>query len=101
MVRPKVEWDPSWDDDWQSVQGALETEIEEQQPPDRERALDLYRYGFSVARRRPTHTWSDVESDLYQDYMSVPLEEREEEGEEPGWEHARAWAHRGWEAARP
>ena len=99
MVRLKVEWDPSWDDGWPAAGGPdLESMIEEEHPPEPERAVEYYRYGFSVARRHPLHEWPDVESELYQDYMAGVTEP----GEEEEWEEVRAWVHRGWEAgAKP
>ena len=98
MARPKVEWDPSWDDDWQAVQGNLEEEIEEEHPHTPAEAVKLYRYGFGAARRHPTHEWSDVEAELYQDYMGGAPEPGEPEPEEE-WEEVRGWARRGWQAA--
>jgi len=100
MARPKVEWDPSWDDDWQMAQHKLEQEIEQEHPYERKEAVEMYRYGFSAARRQPLHDWSDVESDLYQDYMSGAPEPGEPVEQEKSWEEVREWAHRGWEAAR-
>lgn len=100
MQKPKVEWDPSWDDDWKAAQEKLEQEIEDEHPLDPEQAVELYRYGFVEARRHPTREWSDVESKLYQDYMGGAPEPGEWQGEETGWEQARVWAHHGWEIAR-
>lgn len=102
MVRPKVEWDPTWDDDWQAAQGGLEEEMEEEHPRNPEQAVQLYRYGFGAARREPVLLWSSVESDLYQDYMSGSPEPGPEEADEDelGWELARSWVQRGWEAGR-
>lgn len=100
MRRLKVEWDPSWDEDWLSAQRRLEDEIEEQRPRSPREAVEFYRYGFSIARRHPLHEWADVESNLYQDYMSGAPEPGEAETEETNWEDARAWAYRGWEAAQ-
>ena len=100
MVRPKVEWDPSWDDDWQSLQGELKDEVEDEHPRDPEEAVNLYRFGFSIARKHPIHDWSYIEGEMYQDYMSGAPEPGEEKGEENEWEAARSWIRRGWEAAR-
>ncbi len=104
MRRPKVEWDPSWDDDWQAAQPDLEAQIEADHPPQPERAVEYYRYGFSAAKRHPLHEWPDVQRELYEDYMTglAELEEEERPGEGERWEQARVWAHRGWEAgAKP
>jgi hypothetical protein len=97
-VRPRVEWDPSWDDDWQSAQAKLEEEIEEDRPRNPKDAVDLYRYGFAVARRHPSREWSDVESELYQDYETGMSEPGALSGDT--WTERRSWAERGWEAAR-
>lgn len=98
MVKPKVEWDPSWDDDWQSAQAKLEEEIEDEHPHDPEEAVRLYRHGYAEARRHPLHDWSDVEADLYQDYMGGAPEPGENVEEQEAWEQARVWSHRGWQA---
>ena len=98
MTRPKAEWDPSWDDDWQSAQGKLEQEIEDEHPLDPRAAVEFYRYGFGGARKHPLHDWSDVEVELYQDYMSGAPEPGEAQ-EEMDWEQARQWAYRGWQEA--
>jgi len=101
MARPKIEWDPSWDDDWQAVQGKLEDEIEQEHPKSPREAVQLYRHGFSAALLHPLHEWREIESELYQDYMAGAPEPGEEaEEEEAGWEQARGWAYRGWQAAR-
>ena len=100
MVRPKVEWDPSWDDDWQALQDKLEHEIEEEHPHNPDEAVELYRYGFSAAQKHPMHDWTDVESELYQDYMGGAPEPGEQQEEEMDWERVSEWARRGWEAAR-
>lgn len=102
MATPNVEWDPSWDTDWQAAQAKLEQEVEEEHPLNPKEAVEFYRYGFSVARKHPMHEWSDIESELYQDYMSGAPEPGEPEGEEEelGWEQARQWAYRGWRATR-
>ena len=98
MTKPRVEWDPSWDDGWQSVQTKLEQEIEDEHPLDPREAVELYRFGFGEARRHPLHDWSDVEVELYQDYMSGAPEPGEAQ-EDVGWEQAREWAYRGWREA--
>ena len=99
MAKPKVEWDPSWDDDWQAAQAKLEEEIETEHPRPPKEAVSFYRYGFGAALRHPTHEWSDVEADMYQDYMGGAPEPGESE-EDVDWEEAGLWARRGWLAAR-
>jgi len=99
MLTHTDEWDPSWDEDWQAVLSRLEEEVEEEHPPSPEEAVEYYRYGFIAARRHPLHEWPDVESELYQDYMSGAPGPGEEEGKEEDWERAREWARRGWEVA--
>ena len=99
MAKPKVEWDASWDDDWQSVQGKLEEEIETEHPRTAEEAVRFYKYGFSAARRHPTHEWSEIEEDMYQDYMSGAPEPGEVEPEVE-WERVSDWAHQGWLAGK-
>lgn len=102
MIRPTVEWDQSWDDDWQSAKVRLEDELEEEHPRNPEQALQLYRYGFGAAMREPVRMWSDVESTLYEDYMAgAPEPGSDQDLSEIEWEQARTWAHRGWEAAQP
>ena len=102
MRKPGVEWDPSWDEDWMAEQGKLEEEVEDEHPRKPEEAVELYRYGFSVAKAHPGREWSDVESELYQDYMTgapepgqegIPLPEED-------WESRSGWARSGWEAGR-
>ena len=95
MTKPKVEWDASWDDDWQSVKCKLEEEIESEHPRTPSEAVRFYKYGYSAARGHPTHEWSDVEADFYQDYMGGAPEPGETEPEME-WEHVSGWAHRGW-----
>lgn len=99
MAKTTVKWNPTWEEDWQAAQAELEAKIEEEHPPDPEEAIEYYRYGFVAARRHPLHDWSDVENNLYQDYMTGVMETEPGE-EQTGWELARAWTHRGWEAAR-
>lgn len=101
MIRPKVEWDPTWDDDWQAAETQLADELEEEHPRNPEQAVQLYRYGFGAAQKEPATLWSAVESDLYEDYMSGAPEPGYEGMEDLDWEQARAWAQRGWEAAKP
>ena len=99
MLTHTDEWDPSWDEDWQAVLSRLEEEVEEEHPPSPEEAVEYYRYGFIAARKHPLHEWPDVESELYQDYMSGAPGPGEEESQEEDWERAREWARRGWEVA--
>lgn len=98
MARPKVEWDPSWDEDWESEMGKLEEEMEDEHPRSPEEAVKLYRYGYSAARRHPMHEWSDVESELYQDYMTGAPEPGEPGSTNMAWEQATDWVQRGWRA---
>lgn len=101
MDRPRVEWDPSWDDDWRTVQGRLEEEIEEKHPRNPEEAVSLYRYGFSTARQHPLKEWSFVESDLYEDYMGgAPRPGESPNEEDVDWDRIRTWAFHGWKAAQ-
>jgi hypothetical protein len=102
MARPKIEWDATWDDDWQTVKVRLEDELEEEHPRNPEQAVQLYRYGFGTARREPVLMWSDVESNLYEDYMGgAPEPGMERAPDDLEWEQVREWAQRGWEAAQP
>lgn len=98
MTRPKIEWDPSWDDGWQSVQGKLEQEVEDEHPLNPREAVEFYRFGFGAARKHPLHDWSDVETELYQDYMSGAPEPGEAQAD-LDWEQARSWIYRGWHEA--
>lgn len=100
MAKPEFEWEPSWNDDWLAVQDELEDMVEKEEPLNPEEAVEMYRYGFSMARRHPRRDWSDVESDLYQDYMSGAPEPRREDLEQTGWDRSREWAQRGWQAGR-
>lgn len=100
MDRPKAEWDPSWDDDWQAAQGKLEEEIEDERPHPPGEAVSYYRYGFTEARRQSSLEWSDVEAEMYQDYMVGAPEPGEPANTGMGWEEASDWARRGWQAAR-
>lgn len=98
MNELKLEWDPSWDDDWQAALRTIEEEMEEEHPLSPEQAVELYQYGFSAARKHPLREWPEVESELYQDYMSGAPEPGEFEDEE--WETSRDWARRGWESSK-
>jgi len=100
MTKPKVEWDASWDDDWQTFLGKLEDEIESEHPREPREAVRFYRMGFSAGRRHPTHDWADVETDMYQDYMGGAPEPGETEPDVE-WEEASVWAHQGWLAGHP
>lgn len=100
MVGPVIEWNLSWDDDWQSAKNNLEDELAEEHPPNPEKAIEYYRYGFSIGHKHPLLEWSDVESDIYQDYMTGAQESLTEESDESDWEHARVWTHLGWKAGR-
>lgn len=101
MARPKAEWDPSWDDDWQAVQGELKDQIQEARPHPPGEAVNLYRYGFGRALQQPSREWSDVESEMYQDYMGgAPEPTGEPASTNMDWEEATDWARRGWHAAR-
>jgi hypothetical protein len=100
MTRPKAEWDPSWDDDWQAAQDQLGGQIEEQRPHPPAEAVQYYRHGFIAAMRHPAHDWSDVESELYQDYMAGAPEPNEPGSTNMSWEEASDWVQRGWQAAR-
>lgn len=96
MDRPRAEWDPSWDDDWQSAQPDLEKQIREDRPPDPGKAVEYYRHGFSVAKRHPSREWPENDRELYGDFMTGVGEPVEEEG----FEETAEWFHRGWDAAR-
>lgn len=96
MRTPGAEWDPNWDQDWRDAQPDLEEEIRDEHPPDREKAVQYYRYGFIAAKRRPEHEWPTNEEELYGDFMAGVGEPVSEEG----FEDSREWFHRGWDAAR-
>lgn len=100
MKRPDIEWDPSWDIDWTDVRTELEDELEDEHPLNPEQAVELYRYGYSAARKAPSDTWSDVEADLYEDYMTGAPEPGPPHREGINWDDMRDWARRGWEAGR-
>jgi len=100
MEKPRFDWDPSWDDDWSNLTLQLKDEIDECNPPDPTQAIELYRFGFTAARRHPLPVWSDVESQLYQDYMSGSPDSDLGDNREMSWEQSRDWAHRGFEAGR-
>lgn len=92
------ERDPSWDDDWRDVLPRVQDEIEEEHPPDPRQAVQYFQYGFAAGRKHPSHEWPEVEQDLYEDYMTGVSEPPDEQAE--GWQIARAWAHRGFEAGQ-
>ncbi|GEM_PF-2168716 len=96
MERPRAEWDPSWDDDWQAAQPDLEEEIRDEHPPDPRKAVEYYRYGFIAAKRHPLHEWPSIEEELYEDFMTGAGQPLDEEG----FEESREWFRRGWEAGR-
>lgn len=102
MPNSSTQWEPSWDDDWRAAQRQLEEEIEEEHPHNPDQAVEMYRFGFTAAHRVPLPVWSDIESELYGDYMAGAPEpgstETEEEQREMTWEQSRDWAERGWGA---
>lgn len=100
MHESNIEWNPSWDDDWMIAQRQLNDELEEEHPRNPEQAVELYRYGFVAAHRQPPPDWSNVESELYQDYMSGSPEPGPAQTEDLDWEQSRSWAQRGYEASR-
>lgn len=101
MDRLPIEWNPSWDDDWQAQENKLSEEIEEDHPRIPEKAVEFYRYGYASARNQPINEWPDVEKDLYEDYMSgLPAPGAFEGGLETEFRQGIVWAHRGWEAGR-
>ena len=101
MPRLPLEWDPSWDDDWQARENKLEEEIEDEHPRKPAEAVEFYRFGYASARRQPTHDWPEVEREMYEDYMSGLPEPGEPIVEhESDFREGVAWAHRGWEAGR-
>ena len=100
MDRPKAEWDPSWDEDWQAVLGNLEEEIEDEHPRAPAEAVQYDQYGFSAAYRHPSREWSDVQSEVYQDYMTGAPEPGEPASTNMDWQEASEWAQRGYQAAR-
>ncbi|MHB0911992.1 MAG: hypothetical protein ACYC2Y_00925 [Armatimonadota bacterium] len=95
MARPKMEWDPSWDDDWAQALGPLEDELADEHPKNPRQAVEMYRYGYAAGKQQPPREWSDVESNLYQDYMSGAPEPGQME-----WDEASDYAERGFEAGR-
>ncbi len=92
MRRHVLEWDPSWDDDWQAAQPDLERLIEEGCPPEPTKAVEYYKYGFIMRKKHPFHPWPEIEREIYQDYMTGQLELTE--GED--WEEARRYIKAGW-----
>lgn len=100
MPLPKAEWDPSWDDDWQTARETLDEQIEEEHPHTAEDAVQYYRYGFIEAKRHPSHEWTDVESEMYQDYMTGAPEPSAVASTGMPWDEASDWVQRGWQAAR-
>ncbi|HEY3298500.1 MAG TPA: hypothetical protein VGK34_07585 [Armatimonadota bacterium] len=98
MLKIQTEWDPNWDDDWRAALTRLENEVEDEHPLNAEQSVELYRFGFSAARRLPMPVWSDVESELYQDYMNGEPEPGETQTQEMSWDESRELAQRGWEA---
>jgi hypothetical protein len=96
MARYRAEWDPAWDDDCQPVEGEPEPMGSDEHLTDMQSALQYYRYGY----RHPMNEWSNVEADLYQEYMSGLQEQPPNEDEQASWDKIREWAHRGWESAR-
>ena len=100
MAGLRAEWDPSWDDDWQAAQNQLTGPIEEERPHPPAEALQYYRHGFSEGMGHPDYEWSDVQSDIYQDYMAGAPAPNEPGGPNLSWEEVSEWVQRGWQAAR-
>ena len=83
MEKPETEEIPSWDESWQTYQESLQPEIEEEKPVRCEEAV-YHRLCRMHARRRHPHVeWSDVEKNVYEDYMTGAFREGAEEEERP------------------
>jgi hypothetical protein len=77
MAKPKAEWDPSWDDDWQNEKMTLAEGIVCKRPRTPAETVEKYRSGCTPSKYHPREQ-SDVEAQMYAEYMSQEPEEDEE-----------------------
>lgn len=96
MKRKQPKRNRIFDEDLEKAERELQLQLELDQVPNPEKIIHYYRHGFATARCHPGASWSEVEAEVYQDYMSGLTNE----DTQIPWEEAREWARAGWRAAR-
>ncbi|MFA6666027.1 MAG: hypothetical protein WCT06_05610, partial [Armatimonadota bacterium] len=76
MAKPKAEWDPSWDDDWQNERLTVAEEMVCKNPRTPAETVEVYRSGCMPPKYHPREQ-SDIEAQMYSEYMSQEPEEYE------------------------
>jgi hypothetical protein len=74
MAKPKAEWDPSWDDDWQNERLTLAEGIVCKRPRTPAETVEAFRSGCGPSKYHPREQ-SDVEAQMYEEYMAQESEE--------------------------